>query len=243
MNFIGIIPARYHSKRLPGKPLINLLGKTMIERVVNQCRASNYLNRIMVATEDERILNAVTEFGAEAVLTSPTHLNGTTRCLEAYQTLHKEYDYVINIQGDEPLISPKQIDAICTFILAHQPEIVTMTHTISNPNEINSTNSVKCVTDLEGNALYFSRSPIPYAFTKPKQPYLKQIGIYAFRTDILHKIGKLPKSNLEQIEGLEQLRWLEHGFSISTVSTNQQCYGIDVEEDIQKVIQQLKENE
>lgn len=240
MKFIGIIPARYHSKRLPGKPLIDLLGKTMIKRVVEQCKASTYLSRIIVGTEDERIAKEVSSFGGEVLLTSPNHINGTDRCLEVYNTIEEEFDYIINIQGDEPLISPKQIDALCAFIEANQPEIATMTHKITNQEEIQSPNVVKCVTDLNGKALYFSRSPIPFPFEQNKQDYLQQIGIYGFRADVFLKLQQLPKSNLEHTEGLEQLRWLEHGFSISTVKTNQATFGIDAPKDIDKVIQILK---
>lgn len=243
MKFIGIIPARYHSKRLPGKPLIDLLGKTMIERVVNQCKASQYLSRVIVGTEDERIVKAVSNFGGEVLLTSSQHHNGTNRCLEVYQTIQKKYDYIINIQGDEPLISPKQIDSLCAYIEANQPEIATMTHHIFNQEEIQSPNVVKCVTDLNGKALYFSRSPIPFPFKNNKQKYLQQIGIYGFRADIFQKLKGLPKSHLELTEGLEQLRWLENGFSISTVHTNQTTFGIDVEDDIKKVLQILNNHE
>ena len=241
MNCIGIIPARYDSTRFPGKPLAEIAGTSMIQRVYEQAIKSKYLKKLLVATDDDRILKHVTGFGGNAILTSSKHLNGTQRCEEVVQKLNENYDVVINIQGDEPLIQPKLIDATCEIFEIPDIEIATLVTKIHSGAELVNPNVVKVVTDKNGKALYFSRSAIPY--NKENQnvelpesiSYLQHIGLYAYRPQVLMKLVKLEPSKLELAESLEQLRWLENGFNIQTIYSNTPSYAVDSPSDISKI--------
>ncbi len=232
---LAIIPARYASTRFPGKPLIDLGGKSMIQRVYEQALKARRLNDVAVATDDERIFSHVLSFGGKVVMTG-NHSSGTDRCFDTLQQQHEKYDYVINVQGDEPFIQPEQIDLLAAA-LNGSIEIATLVKKITDKEALFNPNVVKVVFDRHGKALYFSRSPIPHVRNKPDSEWLqsaifyKHIGMYAYRADILEKITKLPVSLLEQAESLEQLRWLEHGFSIHVIETERETLGIDSPED------------
>lgn len=238
-SILAIIPARYASTRFPGKPLIDLGGKSMIRRVYEQAAKAQKINDVLVATDDERIYQHVFNFGGKAVMTAAYHPSGTDRCFEALQQQHEKFDYVINVQGDEPFIQPEQIDLLASA-LDGTVEIATLAKKITETETIFNANVVKVVFNLMGRALYFSRSPIPHIRNKPESEWLsagifyKHIGMYAYRSDILEKITKLPLSNLEQAESLEQLRWLEHGFSIHVIETDRETMGIDSPEDAER---------
>ena len=240
MKIVGIIPARYQSTRFPGKPLATIAGKPMIQHVVEQCRKSKLLDSVIVATDDERIANAVTNFGGEVVFTKPTHSNGTERVAEAATLPDKPADFIINIQGDEPLIAPEQIDEVCEFLKTNRPQIATLVRPMNDKEQVQSANVVKCVITKNGEALYFSRSPIPFARNQVKT-YYQHIGLYAFAADVLQQIVQLEPGELEQAESLEQLRWLENGFTISTLKTDRPTFGVDVVEDSAIIEKQLNE--
>nr|WP_133274640.1 3-deoxy-manno-octulosonate cytidylyltransferase [Hymenobacter radiodurans] len=245
MHAIGIIPARYASTRLPGKPLVDLGGKSMIQRVVEQAKRAQ-LRRVVVATDDARILEHVHSFSGEAVLTSPDHPSGTDRVFDAYQQLGVSADCIINIQGDEPFIHPAQIDAlVALFDVEKAPQLATLVKPVLSEEELFSPHLPKVVLDAAGHALYFSRHPLPYQRqTEPAQwlahhRYLRHIGLYAYRPDVLAAITKLPPSSLEQAESLEQLRWLENGYRILTAETELETIGIDTPEDVERAKRHL----
>lgn len=235
MNFIGIIPARYASTRFPGKPLAMLGGKTVIERVYRQAKQA--LDKVVVATDDERIREAVIAFGGEVVMTRADHPCGTNRCLEAYQHVKEADDktcVVINIQGDEPFIQPEQIEAVKHCFDDPTCEIATLYKAFTEDEgmqAVENVNHVKVVIG-GGKALYFSRSVIPYKRNQTDIPYYKHIGLYAYRADVLEAVVALPQSPLEKTESLEQLRWLENGYTIRAAETNMQTIGIDTPEDL-----------
>lgn len=246
IKFIGIIPARYASTRFPGKPLADILGKTMIQRVYEQ--AKSCLDDILVATDDQRIYDTVLGFGGKAVMTSPDHQSGTDRCYEAYKKQNSPYDVIVNIQGDEPFISPSQIELIKACFDDQETQIATLVkpfradddfETLFNPN------SPKVVLNSKMQAMYFSRSVIPYMRGKDhlqwlkNHTYYKHIGMYAYKAEVLEKITALPPSVLEKVESLEQLRWLENGYTIKAGITEEETIGIDTPEDMQKAIQYL----
>ena len=246
VHAIGIIPARFASTRLPGKPLVDLGGKSMIQRVVEQARLSS-LSRVVVATDDERIIEHVRGFGGEAVLTSAHHPSGTDRVFDAYQQLAVAADCVINIQGDEPFIQPTQIDAlVALFAPENAPQLATLVKPVLNNEELFSPHLPKVVLDSQGYALYFSRHPLPYQRqVEPAQwlshhRYLRHIGLYAYRPDVLAAITQLPPSGLEQAESLEQLRWLENGYRILTAETTLETIGIDTPEDVERARSYLR---
>lgn len=239
MKFIGIIPARYASTRFPGKPLALLGGTTVIERVYRRARLE--LDEVAVATDDERIADAVRAFGGVAVMTSDAHRSGTDRVCEAYHRLGSDADVVINIQGDEPFIAPEQIAALKGCFDKEGTEIATLVRPFDPTlgfEALFNANSPKVVLDLDGNALMFSRSIIPYVRNYPwnewleHQKYYTHVGIYAYRADVLDRITKLPQSPLELAESLEQLRWLQNGYSICTAETTTPTIGIDTPEDL-----------
>ena len=244
MRILGVIPARFASTRFPGKPLTDIAGKSMIQRVYEQCLKSSALNKIIVATDDERIATHVRGFG-EAVMTAPEHPSGTDRCREAMQLCGESFDYVINVQGDEPFIDPSQIDLLAG-LLNGKTELATLAKQIEDEQQIHDPNVVKVVKDVNGNALYFSRHAVPYhrgSAGKPGiglHPYFKHIGIYAYRADVLERITQLPVSPLEYAESLEQLRWLENGYRIKLAVTELETRGIDTPEDLERVLQTLK---
>lgn len=246
MKFIGIIPARYGSSRFPGKPLADMAGKPMIQRVYEQVKKA--LDEVWVATDDERILQVVENFGGKAVLTSPDHKSGTDRCNEAFSKIENEFDVVINIQGDEPFIQPQQIETLKTCFDSKDTELATLVKPFKKEDGFEvlfNPNSPKVILNKNSEAIYFSRSIIPYIrdvhHTEwlDKHIFYKHIGMYAYRADILKKITLLPQSNLELAESLEQLRWIENGYKIKVGLTDIETIGIDTPEDMQKAIQLL----
>lgn len=247
MKAIGIIPARFSSSRFPGKPLADINGKTMIRRVYEQAGKSKALSELLVATDDERIMKEVESFGGKCILTRSNHKTGTDRCLEALEIWEKtmpncKYDVVVNIQGDEPFIQPEQIDkVVACFKNREEVQISTLVCKIEEPRELQQASVVKVTRQTNGQALYFSRSPIPYYRENSDKPwtqlhnYMKHTGIYAFRTAVLKELVMLPPSSLEIAESLEQLRWLENGYTIQTEITEQETIAIDTPEDLKKI--------
>jgi 3-deoxy-manno-octulosonate cytidylyltransferase (CMP-KDO synthetase) len=244
MSILGIIPARYSSTRFPGKPLVDIKGRSMILRVYDQALLADVFQDVLVATDDERIFDHVGSAGYHAVMTSADHRNGTDRCLEAMETWEqqgKSYDHIINIQGDEPFIHPDQIRKVAALLSINEAPLATLAKLITRGEEIFNPNVVKVVFDNNMDALYFSRSPIPYLrgvneiqWTK-KQAHYKHIGIYGYRAKALKIICSLPEGVLEKYECLEQLRWLEQGFRIKIEVTNMDSFSIDTPEDLLKI--------
>jgi len=244
LNFSGIIPARYASTRFPGKPLVMINGKTMIHRVYLQ--ASKALEHVCVATDDPRIEEEVLRFGGKVVMTSSTHQSGTDRCAEAIDILRKEtgifFDVVLNIQGDEPFIQPTQLKKLMNCFENPEIQIATLIKPILSNDDICNPNCVKVVVDKNNRALYFSRSPIPYIRSKENSEwssfhtYFKHLGIYAYRSEVLKEITRLPQSSLELAESLEQLRWLENGYRIMAEKTEFESLSVDTPEDLGKLI-------
>lgn len=246
MKILGVIPARFASSRFPGKPLADLLGKSMVQRVYMQCKKSKRLNEIVVATDHQQIFDHVIGFGGNACLTSDQHPSGTDRCCEALQLQKSPFDFVINIQGDEPFINPQQIDLLCAS-LESTTELATLIQKIIFTDQILSANEAKVVVGKNKEALYFSRSPIPFVQKENQKDWLtrttfyRHVGLYAYREDILKKITQLPVSELEKAESLEQLRWIENGFKIKTVETDiEEGMCIDTPEDLEKARVYLK---
>ena len=239
MRVVGIIPARYNSTRFPGKPLALIKGKTMIRRVCEQAWKSK-LDAVVVATDDARIADEVMGFGGRYVLTDPNHRSGTDRCREALDLLENQYDAVVNIQGDEPFIDPAQINQVVDLIGRGDTQLASLAKRIEDENELFSPNTVKVVMDCEGNALYFSRNPIPFMRNLDREEWLKKgvfykhIGIYAYKVETLRQIAEMQPTSLEIAESLEQLRWLENGLSIRMGVTESENVSIDMPTDIQK---------
>ena len=241
MKVLGVIPSRYNSSRFPGKPLIDILGKSMIQRVYERVKEAQLFSRVIVATDDERIFNHVMAFGGEAMMTSDDHQSGSDRCVEVLEK-YQDFDVVVNIQGDEPLVDPDQLKTLISAFANPGVEIATLaTHKII-PEDIQNPNRVKVVVDKIGHALYFSRSPIPFDLVSNNYPFLKHIGVYAFRSDVLLSIKNLEHSLLTQTESLEQLNWMYHGFKIKVKFTEIESPNIDVPEDLDFVIQKIKAN-
>jgi 3-deoxy-manno-octulosonate cytidylyltransferase (CMP-KDO synthetase) len=246
MNFIGIIPSRYESTRFPGKPLADICGKPMIQRVYEQ--AVKAMDEVWVATDDERIVNAVKGFGGNVVMTALDHRSGTDRCAEAAMKISKItgncYDVVVNIQGDEPFMQPLEIELIMEcFTDSPNTGIATLIQPILKNEDIFRPDMVKVVLDNESNAIYFSRSPIPHIFGAEGSkwlehyPFYGHVGLYAYRYSTLQELAKLSEVVLEKVESLEQLRWLENGFKIKTNITGSDNFGIDTPEDLEKAIE------
>lgn len=238
MKFIGIIPARYASSRFPGKPLAMLGGKKVIERVYRQVEQA--LADVCVATDDERIFDAVQNFGGNVVMTSTEHKSGTDRICEAIGKIGGDFDVVINIQGDEPFIQASQIQTVMECFNDPRTQIATLGKKFESLEAAKNPNSPKIVLDHHGYALYFSRSIIPFIRGKEEEewlksyPFLKHIGLYAYRTHVLQEVSKLPQSDLELAESLEQLRWLQNGYRIKVGLTEVETVGIDTPEDLKK---------
>lgn len=243
MNFIAIIPARYASTRFPGKPLAVLGGKPVIQRVYEQ--VCGCVDEAWVATDDERIRRAVEGFGGRVVMTRADHKSGTDRVQEAVQNIGTGADVVINVQGDEPFIQRSQLETVKALFGDARVQIGTLAKPFDSMEAVQNPNSPKIVLDADGNALYFSRSVIPYIRDKSQtsiikpQTYLKHIGLYAYRRDVLAQITQLPQSTLELAESLEQLRWLQNGYRIRVGLTDVETIGIDTPEDLQRAEQFL----
>ena len=240
-NILGIIPARYGSTRFPGKPLIDIGGKSMIQRVYEQSLKSSSLKKIIVATDDERIAEHVIKFGGEVSMTLSNHQSGTDRCAEVWQKEKGAFDIVINIQGDEPFIDPKQIDLLAECFNDSQIEIATLIKKLTLEEDIRNPNIVKAIRNFKNEAIYFSRSPIPYRRNPEAEiHYFKHIGIYGYRSKVLMEITKLPIGNLEKAESLEQLRWVENGYRIGVKETTMESLSIDTPDDLKHVEKYLK---
>lgn len=232
MRKIGIIPARYGSTRFPGKPLVKIFGKPMIQHVYERASESK-LDFVFVATDNQEIYSCVQQFGGNVVITSSEHPSGTDRCGEAAQLIGAENaDIIINIQGDEPFIQSEQIDNLIDLFKNPEVEIATLVKPLDSLDDANNPNKVKVVFSSDHKALYFSRSPIPYPRENVEAFYHKHLGIYAYRYSVLQQLIKLPVSSLEKIEKLEQLRWLESHFSIYVSITHHESVAIDTPEDL-----------
>lgn len=244
MKFIGIIPARYASTRFPGKPLALLGGKPVIQHVYEKVAA--VLEAAYVATDDERIYDAVKSFGGQVVMTRTDHKSGTDRIEEAIEKIGGECDVVVNVQGDEPFVAKSQLDTICHCFDDPTTQIATLGKPFESMEAVQNPNSPKIVVDNMGFAMYFSRSVIPYVRGKEKSswlthyPFLKHLGIYAYRKDVLRQVTQLPQSSLEIAESLEQLRWLQNGFKIKVGTTDVETVGIDTPQDLERAEEFLK---
>ncbi|MGM9818287.1 MAG: 3-deoxy-manno-octulosonate cytidylyltransferase [Paludibacteraceae bacterium] len=241
MKFLAVIPARYASTRFPGKPLALIGDKPMIQHVYEQAKKA--VEDVVVATDDKRIYDAVEAFGGKVLLTSDKHRSGTDRCFEALQKMSGEYDVVINIQGDEPFIQPEQIETLKACFTDPKTEIATLIKHFDKDalwDDLSSPNTPKVVVNKRMEAMFFSRSVIPYLRGTDRtkwlntHTYYKHIGLYAYKTNILAEITDLEPSALEKAENLEQLRWLENGYSIKVGITHQQTIGVDTPEDLEK---------
>ncbi len=241
MKIIGIIPARYASTRFPAKPLIDIGGKSMIQRVYVQSKKAKVLTDVVVATDDSRIASHVKSFGGNVVMTSETHQSGTDRCFEAINSFCKDADVVINIQGDEPFIKPEQIDLVASCFASEDVQIATLVKRISTDEELFNVNVPKVVLNVNKEAILFSRQTIPHIRGKEMQEWLKSytfykhIGIYAYRTKVLAEITALEQSPLELAESLEQLRWLENGYKIKVEITDFESVAVDTPDDLKKL--------
>jgi len=232
MKAIGVIPSRYASSRFPGKALADILGESMIQRVYEQCKKANSLSEVIVATDDKRIFNHVISFGGKALMTATTHLSGTDRCNEVIQSLETKYDIAINIQGDEPFINPEQIDQIASLFSSPEISIATLAKKIEALSLLTNLNSPKAIFDKNGIAQNFCRS---INQINPNQTYYTHIGIYGYRTQTLAEICKLPASENEKTERLEQLGWLDNGYKIKVGITTFESLSVDTPEDIEKI--------
>lgn len=244
MKAIGIIPSRFASTRFPGKPLVNIKGSSMIQRVYEQVSKSKKLSKVVVATDDERIFNHVKGFGGDVLMTDVAHLNGTARCNEIISLLEIDrlnFDVVVNIQGDEPYINPQQIDSVVNIFENSKAQIGTLIKKITSSWDLFNPNVVKVVKDNNNNALYFSRQAIPMlrghdnSQWLDKFTYYKHVGIYGYLTDTLKKIANMTDGKLEQAEKLEQLRWLEGGMPVTVDITDYESIAIDTPEDLKKL--------
>lgn len=239
MRILGVIPSRYNSSRFPGKPLAQIGGHSMISRVYAQALKVPELTDVLVATDDKRIADHIKELSGKVILTSPEHPSGTDRCYEAYSLMHEHYDVVINIQGDEPFIHPEQVSTLCKLFEDAGVQIGTLVKEIKAAAELFNPNSPKVVLDTYNNALYFSRTPVPYLHNvnpeqwPEKHKYYRHIGLYGYRSEILVEIARLKQGKLEKAESLEQLRWLENGYRIRVGFTSQESVAVDTPQDLE----------
>ena len=241
MRILGVIPSRYASTRLPGKPLVDIGGKSMVQRVVEQARQCARLDAVVVATDDERVAEHVRGFGGEVVMTSPTHPSGTDRCYEALEKLGRDrFDAVVNIQGDEPFIVPGQIDELCACLAQTGVRIATLAQVVTDDRDLDDPGEVLITTDVHMNALYFSRAAIPFLRDAGNGPrharfrFLKHVGLYAYTAEALAAIVQLTPSALEQAEALEQLRWLENGLPVRIGLTAHPSFCVDTPADLEE---------
>ncbi|TSJ40609.1 3-deoxy-manno-octulosonate cytidylyltransferase [Mucilaginibacter corticis] len=238
MRILGIIPARYASSRFPGKPLVDIGGKSMIQRVYEQAKKCDHLTEVIVATDDDRIYDHVIAFGGVAVMTAPDHQSGTDRCAEV-ALARSQYQVIINIQGDEPYIDPEQITKLAVCFNSADVQIATLIKRVKTEQELHNPNSPKVIVNKMDEAVYFSRSAVPHIRGEEPQnwlefyTYFKHIGIYGYRADVLQQITKLPISALEKAESLEQLRWVENGYRIKVAETELETHAIDTPEDLE----------
>lgn len=242
MKVVGIIPSRYASTRFPGKPLAMIKGKTMIQRVCEQAWKSK-LDAVVVATDDMRIADEVLSFGGQYVLTDPRHRSGTDRCCEALDMLETQFDAVVNIQGDEPFIDPKEINLLVDMISRDDTQLASLVKKLDDEEDLFGSTKVKVVLDKDGNAMYFSRSPIPFMRNVDRAKWLQKgtfyqhIGVYAYKADTLRQIARMQPTALEMVESLEQLRWLENGLSIRMAIVETDNIAIDTTADLAKAIE------
>ncbi|XHR92272.1 3-deoxy-manno-octulosonate cytidylyltransferase [Mucilaginibacter sp. UC70_90] len=240
MKILGIIPARYASSRFPGKPLVDIGGKTMIQRVYEQAKKCRSLSEVIVATDDDRIFNHVNGFGGVAVMTGANHQSGTDRCAEVAR-LYPGYEVIINIQGDQPFIDPEQITKLTACFNDPDTQLATLVKRILTEQELHNANSPKVVINKLSEAIYFSRATLPHVRGQEPENWLefhtfyKHIGIYGYRADVLQLITKLPVSPLEKAESLEQLRWIDNGYRIKVAETELETHAVDVPEDLEKL--------
>ncbi len=236
---VGVIPARYQSSRFPGKPLVLIDGRTLVERVFERARAASRIARLLVATDDDRIASAVRAFGGDAVMTSASHVSGTDRLAEVARSLPAEL--FVNIQGDEPLLDPLDIDRLVECLDADpSANMATLADPLLDPEEARDPNVVKVVCDASGRALYFSRSPIPHVLAGTERPWLRHVGLYAYRRGFLLEFASWSPGVLERLEGLEQLRTLEHGQSIRVLRARGRYHGVDSPDDVPAVERALR---
>jgi len=241
LRVLGIIPARYASTRLPAKPLASIGGKTMIQRVLERAALSQSLLELVVATDDQRIFDHVVALGGHAVMTDASHPSGTDRCYQALCALGRDrYDAVVNIQGDEPFLVPQQIDELCTTLADAKGGIATLAHALSDDRDLDDPGKVKITVDIHRDALYFSRAAIPVLRNHVSGerhgafPFLKHIGLYAYRSEVLAQLVQLAPSSLERAESLEQLRWLENGFKVRVGVTEHPSFCVDTPADLEE---------
>jgi 3-deoxy-manno-octulosonate cytidylyltransferase (CMP-KDO synthetase) len=243
-NIVGIIPSRYASTRFPAKPLVGIEGKTMIQRVYEQASKAHNLSRVIVATDDQRIFDHVKEFGGDVMMTSAEHQTGTERCAEVLAQLNS-VEVVINIQGDEPFIDPEQIDQVAELFQRAETQIGSLVKEIEDAEDLFSDTVVKVVRSKTGQAIYFSRAAIPFIKGVEKKDwmksatYYKHIGIYGYRATVLESISKLPQTDLEKSESLEQLRWLENGYTIQLAETEHESNSVDTPEDLDRLLDKM----
>ena len=241
MKIIAVIPARFASTRFPGKPLVDIQGKPMVQHVYEKAQSLGTFSKVIVATDDVRIEIVVNDFGGLAMITSEDHQSGTDRCGEVISKLKESFDVVVNIQGDEPFIHIEQLEQLISLFKNPNTQIATLKKQLDNIEDVQNVNVVKVVSDNDKRALYFSRSPIPFARgeeTKEwlgKHNYYKHIGLYGYRYAVLKELVNLPTSSLESCESLEQLRWLQNGFSIFIAETKHESIGIDTPEDLERL--------
>ncbi len=242
---LGVIPARYESSRFPGKPLVDIKGKSMVERVYEQCKKSHLLDEVLVATDDERIFSHVVMFGGKVEMTSSTHQSGTERVCEIAKN-YPAYSHYVNIQGDEPFLDPAQIDLLCKTLTNSRLPIATLIKPLRHVSQLESRDTAKVVIDHEHNALYFSRLPIPYNRNRTdtaqwvaKNMYYLHLGIYGFERKVLLEIPNMKPSMMEQAESLEQLRWLANGYKIRTAITQNNSISVDTPQDLRDLLENL----
>jgi 3-deoxy-manno-octulosonate cytidylyltransferase (CMP-KDO synthetase) len=241
MKFLGVIPARYASTRLEGKPLVDIEGHSMIEWVYKRTLLSN-LDMVVVATDDKLVYDEVKSFGGEVIMTSKDHLNGTSRIAEV-ASVYTDFDVIINVQGDEPLIEKEMINSLITpFVEEPNLKMATLKHQMNSLDEVENPNNVKVVTSNDDYAIYFSRSPIPYPRNLDLNNYFKHVGIYGYRTEFVIEYSKMSPTPLEVSESLEQLRVLENGYKIKVLDTPYKIIGVDTPEDLEKVRKTIREN-
>lgn len=238
MKILAVIPSRYASTRFPGKPLEKIAGKSMVQRVYEQVSKATRVDRIIIATDDNRIYDHIEDFGGEVLMTAEKHQNGTERCAEVIETVYKDFDVVLNIQGDEPFILPEQIDQLASCFEDETTDIATLIKQTDSTEQLFSPNTAKVIFNEDDKALYFSRQPIPHLRGIAQEEWVEKkahflhVGIYGYRKDVLREIIQLPISSLERLEMLEQLRWLENGYTISVKQTDYQSISVDTPTDL-----------